>query len=284
MSAAPPRAPGRVARTLPWVLAVATVAGHIAWPLTAGETRLALTIATVLTSVAASVGHAWLWRGPRWTASYLAVTVGIGWLAEAVGVATGWPFGSYHYTEALGVSLAGVPLLIPLAWSMMAYPCLLAVQRLVRTRWATALLGGFLFTTWDLFLDPQMVGEGYWVWHAAEHTLPGIPGIPVGNFLGWLLVSTAFMALLGRLPRVAAPTGVPTFLLSWVYFSNVFGNAVYFGRPAVAVWGGVLMGLVVVPWWVSLRRPGWARGATPDADAPVPAGAAGAAATTGRAR
>ncbi len=258
---------GPVARAVPWALAAATVAGHIAWPLTSGDARLALTIATVLTSVAASVGHAWLWRGPGWTLRYLAITVGVGWGAEALGVATGWPFGAYHYTDALGVQVAGVPLLIPLAWSMMAYPCLLAVQRLVRTRWATALLGGFLFTTWDLFLDPQMVGEGYWVWPPAEHTLPGIPGIPVSNFLGWLLVSTLFMGLLSRLPRVETPTGVPTFLLSWVYFSNVFGNAVFWGRPGVALWGGVLMGLVVVPWWLSLRRP-----------SPVPAATAGVAA------
>lgn len=255
MSAAGRATPGRVARAVPWALAVVTVAGQIAWPLTSGDARVALTIATVLTSVAASVGHAWLWRGTRWTALYLVVTVGIGWLAEAVGIATGWPFGWYHYTEALGVQLLGVPLLIPLAWSMMAYPSLLAVQRLVRSRWATALLGGYLFTTWDLFLDPQMVGEGYWVWHAAEHTLPGIPGIPVGNFLGWLAVSTLFMALLSLLPRVESPTGLPAFLLSWVYFSNVFANAVFWGRPGVALWGGVLMGLVIVPWWLSLRRP-----------------------------
>lgn len=255
MTAAGRTTPGPVARAVPWALALATVTGHIAWPLTSGDARVTLTIVTVLTSVAASVGHAWLWRGARWTAAYFVITVGTGWAAEAIGVATGWPFGPYRYTDALGVQVAGVPLLIPLAWSMMAYPCLLAVQRFVRSWWATALLGGYLFTTWDLFLDPQMVGEGYWVWDAAAHTLPGIPGIPVTNFLGWLVVSTLFMGLLGLLPRAGAPTGVPTFLLSWVYFSNVFANAFFWGRPGVALWGGVLMGAVVVPWWLSLRRP-----------------------------
>ncbi len=257
-------------RVLPWVLAVATILGHQAWPLTSGQWRVTLTIITVITSFLASVSHAFIWRGPLWTGSYLATTLGIGWGVEAFGTATGALFGSYHYTDALGVSLLGVPLIIPMAWSMMAYPCLLATQRLVRSKTATALLGGYLFTTWDIFLDPQMVGEGYWVWHVAEHTIPGIPGIPVENYLGWLVVSVVMMAMLAHLPKVKAPTGVPTLMLSWVYFSNVFGNVVFFDRPTVAVWGGLLMGLVIVPWWLSLRRSSPAFAAATRAEDPAP--------------
>ena len=45
---------------------------------------------------------------------------------ESIGVATGYPFGQYHYTGTLGPAVLGVPVLVPLAWVMMAYPCLLA--------------------------------------------------------------------------------------------------------------------------------------------------------------
>jgi len=50
---------------------------------------------------------------------------------------------------------------------------------------------------------------------------------------------------------------VPTLMLLWVYCSNVLANAVFFGRPWVAVWGGVIMGIVVIPWaWITwTRRP-----------------------------
>jgi len=34
----------------------------------------------------------------------------------------------------------------------------------------------------------------------------------------------------------------------------VFANVVFFGRPLVALWGGVLMGAVVVPWWLRGQR------------------------------
>lgn len=254
-SASSPRTERQFAHIVPWLFAAATVAGHLAWPFATGETRTAFTIATVITSFMASVSHALIWRGPRWVSGYLAASVGIGWLVEAVGVATGWPFGAYHYTETLGPMLLGVPLLIPLAWAMMAYPCLLATQFLVRSSLATALLGGYLFATWDLFLDPQMVAEGHWVWHDPDWTLPGIPGIPVQNFLGWLGVSILMMAILNRLPRIQAPSAMPTAMLSWVYVSNVFAAVVFFGRPAVAVWGGICMGLVTIPWWLRLRSP-----------------------------
>ena len=94
-----------------------------------------------------------------------------------------------------------------------------------------------------------MVGEGYWVWNAVNWTLPGIEGIPLQNFLGWLLTACVLMYLLDRLPRKAAKDGVPTLMLSWVYSSNVFAALVFFGEPAVALWGGLCMGAVIIPWW-----------------------------------
>ena len=132
---------------------------------------------------------------------------------------------------------------------MMAYPCLLATQRMVGQGLAAALIGGFLFASWDLFLDPQMVGEGYWLWNTVNWTLPGIDGIPLQNFLGWLLTACVLMYLLDRLPRKAARDGVPTLMLSWVYVSNVLAAIIFFGEPAVALWGGICMGAVIIPWW-----------------------------------
>lgn len=241
---------GRIA----WAFAALTILGQIAWVLVPDSARTAVTVATVTTFLLASASHAWLARGGRWTTAYLAIALVIGWLVEAVGTTTGWPFGDYSYTDLLGVQLLDVPMVIPMAWAMMAYPCLLAAQRLASTPIRTALVGGFLFASWDLFLDPQMVGEGYWVWHSADPALPGIEGIPVQNFLGWLVVAIVLMAALDRLPRRPADDLLPTVMLTWVYLSNVLSSAAFFGRPAVAVWGGVCMGLVVIPWWLRLRE------------------------------
>ena len=41
---------------------------------------------------------------------------------------------------------------------------------------------------------------------------------------------------------------MPHVLMLWIYASNVMAAAVFFDRPAVAVWGGIAMGLTVIPW------------------------------------
>jgi carotene biosynthesis associated membrane protein len=241
---------GRHPKTLliPWAFLAMTILGHISWVL-AGSARTAITIATVVTFFLASATHALLTRGLRWTAGYLAVSLGLGLAVEAVGRSTGFPFGVYDYTDSLGAKILGVPVVIPLAWAMMAYPALLAGQRLSRSRWFATVIGAWLLATWDLFLDPQMVAEGHWIWADPTPALWGVPGIPIGNYLGWLLTALAMMALLNLLPRTStAHDGVPVAALAWVYASNVLANAAFFGRPAVALWGGALMGLAVIPW------------------------------------
>jgi putative membrane protein len=243
---------------VPWGFAGATIVGQIAWVLVGEGARTALSVLTVVTFFLASASHAYLNRGAAWTSGFLAVSLLFGWAVEVLGLATSFPFGTYEYSSALGPQLAGVPLVIPMAWSMMAYPCLLAAQRLSTTALGTALIGGWLLAAWDLFLDPQMVSQKYWTWADAGWSLPGIPGIPLQNYLGWLLAAMALMAMLDRLPRKVATDTVPQVLLAWVYVSNVVGNLVFFGRPGVAVWGGICMGVIVIPWlWRVWSQPQW---------------------------
>jgi putative membrane protein len=244
---------------------IAVVAGatailaQIIWVLVPEDARDAVTISSVALFAVASLSHAAASRGTSWAARYALIAVGAGWIAEAIGTTTGWPFGAYDYTDSLGPKLGPVPLVIPLAWLMMSYPVLLAaravaVSRLVQTCYAAALL-----TSWDLFLDPQMVAEGHWVWFDPTPALPGIPGIPAQNFVGWFLVGLVlFGAAAWLLPQRASDDDrVPAAMLLWVFASNVMANALFWGRPAVALIGGLAMGLLLLPWLrtgVSARR------------------------------
>jgi len=252
---------------VPWAFAAVAVLAQITWVLSSGTFRLALTMTSVLAFACASVTHAWITRGRGWAVGYLVISAGIGWAVEALGRSTGFPFGAYDYTDVLGWKLAGVPLVIPLAWAMMAYPCLLLGRRLSTSRWAVPLIAAWTLAAWDLFLDPQMVGEGYWAFAHPTPALPGSPGIPLTNYAGWLLVALVMMVVLDRLPRGRRPgaTGdaVPTTLLAWTYTSSVLANAAFFGRPWVALWGAAGMGVTVLPWLYRL----WsdrARDASPD--------------------
>ena len=240
-------------------LAAATVLLQIGYPLVRGDGRDLLTVVTVVVFFLASTSHALVHRGARWTGAYVVVTCGLGLLAEAVGTATGVPFGEYDYAGSLGPKLLGVPVVIPLAWAMFAYPCLLVGQRLARSALGAAAVGGLALASWDLFLDPQMVQAGHWRFTAVTASLPGAPGVPLSNYLGWLLVAWLMLGLLQRLGRTAQEQGtaddrVPGALFLWTWGSSVLANAAFFGRPLVALTGGIVMGLVAVPYALALRR------------------------------
>jgi uncharacterized membrane protein len=243
----------------PWLLLGALVLAQICYPLTTGGARGRLTVLTVLLGYLLSIGHAWLTRGRRTTFALIATATGGGLLVEAVGVATGFPFGGYDYSGQLGPRLFGVPLIIPLAWTWMAWPAWLAAGRLTGRPSARVVLAGVGLAAWDLFLDPQMVAEGYWTWRDPGPALPGVPGVPVGNYLGWMGFALVLMA---ALHAAAGPEGrrrddgdAPMLALYlWTYASAVLAHAVFLDLPGSAGWGAVAMGAVAVPLAARLAR------------------------------
>jgi putative membrane protein len=251
------------------------VLAQISYPLLSGAALRVATIATVLLLAGAAVTHA----AAVWTARaglmLLGVAGGLGLAVETIGVHTGYPYGDYTYSTGLGTRLAGVPLVVPLAWTMMAYPCLLLGRRLtgltssdragrrpggslrtLRPRGAIALVGGFALTSWDLFLDPQMVAQGHWSWTHPDPALPGVPAVPLTNYAGWLIVSVVMIAALDRVLPAGPPRAeaVPAAILAWTWIGSAVGNLVFFDRPWVALYGGLAMGATALPYLVGLIR------------------------------
>ncbi len=242
---------------LAWALAAATVACQIAYPLIEGTGRDRLTVATVVVTFAAVAAHAVARFGMRAAGASIGVVLAVAFAAEVVGVHTGFPFGDYDYGNGLGPELAGVPLVVPAAWGMTAYPALLVARRLTpRGGPLTALVGGWALASWDIFLDPQMVEEGYWQWANPDPALPGSPDVPLTNYAGWLVVSVLLMAVLDRVvPPSDSGDLLPGLLYLWTYAAQVLGNLAFFDRPAVALLGGVAMGAIALPYARSLLDP-----------------------------
>jgi putative membrane protein len=244
-------------RHLPWALLGGLVLVQITYPLTGGGARAGVTVAAVLLGYAASVSHALLTRGPRTAGLLVLVTTGGGFAVEALGVATGFPFGDYAYSGALGPRLAGVSLVVPLAWTWMAWPAWLAAVRVTRSRPGRVVLAAVGLAAWDLFLDPQMVAEGYWTWADPRPALPGVPGVPVGNYLGWLAVALVMTVLIRTAAREPGPDDAPMYALYlWTYAASTVAHAVFLDLPGwgSALWGALGMGLLAGPLAWSLRR------------------------------
>ncbi len=176
------------------------------------------------------------------------IVLSLTWAVEAIGAATGVPFGHYDYTDALQPQLLGVPLLIPLAWLMMLPPAwaVSATLRPVadggRGRLRFAALSGAAFTAWDLYLDPQMVAHGLWEW---EHP-GGYFGIPWVNFLGWWATATALTWLVNPRDLPRRPLLI-VYTLVWLF--QAVGLGIMWEQPGPALVGLLGMGVWALAAW-----------------------------------
>jgi uncharacterized membrane protein len=201
--------------------------------------------------------------GWKHTALLLFLTFAVSLLFESVGVATGWIYGPYHYTDKLGIKFLGlVPLLIPVAWFMMTYPSYIIARSIVPTikkvwlwRLVVAAVGGLVMTAWDLAMDPMMVAGGHWVWEKTGAYF----GIPLQNYWGWWLTIFVtfwlFLTIARIRPGSLAISDLFDRLPVWSYaitgLSSIFTNFI-FGLDGPAMVGLFAM----LPWVVlSLLRP-----------------------------
>jgi putative membrane protein len=238
---------------VPAALAGAVVALQIAYPLVHGEVRNHLTVLIVLVLAGAGVAHAALTRSPRTALALVLLTAVPGFGVEVLGVHSGVPFGTYAYADTLGPRLFGVPLLIGLAWTMLAWPAAIAARRLVRGGVARVLVGAWALASADLFLDPQLVSSGAWTWRFPSPHLPGVTDVPLTNFAGWLAVALVLSVAL----QAVAGDGddrVAIALYLWLYVGWVVALGLFLHLEAAAGWGALGMGLVAVPLAVRCLR------------------------------
>lgn len=172
---------------------------------------------------------------------------------EYLSTITGFPFGHYEYTGALGpLVLDRVPLLIPLAWFMMLYPALQIGHLLRLGPVMLGLVCGALLTVWDLALDPAMTtGFAAWLW---EYT-GGYYDIPPQNFAAWF--ATAW--IIGTLHAAWGPRWRPDrsrlpatlFLLQFAFAGAL---ATLYGRPGALLMSVLALGALGILMRLRLGR------------------------------
>lgn len=196
--------------------------------------------------------------------------------AELSGTHTGYPFGPYSYSGLLGYKVLGlVPFNIPTSWFFMLYCSLAICGRLFgvrdssfvvgrgggREKWAWAVTAGVILTAWDVSMDPAMVRTAHWMWHltpAAQQTWwqhvfvsDLFYGMPLSNWLGWLLTGTIVArVMLAIVPpalwtRRVSPTTFPLVLYAVNGILPITICARY-GMTWAAVLGALAMGVPLV--------------------------------------
>jgi bisanhydrobacterioruberin hydratase len=136
---------------------------------------------------------------------FFAICFFIGFLAELVGVHTGFLFGDYAYGNVLGPKLGDVPILIGMNWFVVVYCAGSFMEKLhhkVATASATTvgpifvtisivIDGALIATLFDYFMEPVAISLGYWHWNSLE--------IPMYNFICWFMLSALLLLTMRKL-------------------------------------------------------------------------------------
>jgi putative membrane protein len=187
----------------------------------------------------------WRYLGPKSAAISLLSLSACGFAIETIGVASGFPYGLFYYGDSLGPKLANlVPYLLPLSWVPLVLGAVTAtmpegkIGPWRRVLWVFS--AAILLTLVDGVLDPGAVYLGFWMWPEGGPYY----GVPVSNYLGWLLSSSLAAAILLTIVRqrwesVPPPPGlldsaliavafwVGVALFSGLLFPTVLGTAIF---------------------------------------------------------
>ena len=163
-------------------------------------------------------------RGPRRSLQLMAASLLIATGAEALAI-RGTRTLRHHSHPQIGE----LPLPILLSWYAVLAPAYGLAQAAVGDRGPSmvSLVTALLATATDLAIDPWGLASGYWEWRDGGPYMPhlvganGVAGIPVSNYVGWLVIagSVAGLAEVGRSPaeRAAARRRrSPLLMLYWL--------------------------------------------------------------------
>ena len=130
------------------------------------------------------------WLGALRAGSVMLLLGALSILVEALAVKTGFPYGGFIYSDALGQKFLGlVPWTVAFAYlPLLLGSATLASRLLGSERFRFALGSSALLLAVDLVVDPAAVTGGLWAYTGAG----AYYGVPLTNFMGWFL--TGFFA------------------------------------------------------------------------------------------
>jgi putative membrane protein len=176
-----------------YLLLVLYVAARILQPFAGKVPTLLIVVLHVLPPAAFAFLHGRTVYRTRGILVFMAVCLGVGAFFESLGLRTGFPFGSYYFTDLMGPKVFQLPVLLVLAYVGMGYVSwvvgLLILGSPARTLFGRQvvllpLVASFVMVAWDLAMDPVWTNIDHaWVWRNGGAYF----GVPVSNFFGWFL-------------------------------------------------------------------------------------------------
>lgn len=165
--------------------------------------------------------HAAFAYGRKDALVFFVICVVVTFTVENIGAATGLPFGHYHFEVGAELPRVGaIPIIVGPLWFGMGYFSWVVAGILLGGAdrrpdsplgvVARPIVAAFVMTQWDLVMDPPAATIAKaWIWHDGGADF----GVPLSNYLGWLLTSFLFyqaFAFYLRTRRAASPPPAQT--------------------------------------------------------------------------
>ena len=146
------------------------------------------------------VMHAALSNSWRGFCAFFAIAIIVSFAFEASSIATGFPFGSYHH-NAPGPKPLGVPMAVPIYYALLGWLAWTLARLIIRrhpwdaagqNRFTTPIVATFILAGYDFAFDA--IGSTVMKMYTYDNP-SGYFGVPLSNFLGWLLTGWVFFQL-----------------------------------------------------------------------------------------
>lgn len=170
-------------------------------------------------------------------------------VVEATAVMTGFPYGSFAYSDHVGYKIfAVVPWTVALAWTPLLLAAHSIAANLFESRTTRIIFTTIALLSFDLVLDPGAVRMGFWQFAEGGDYY----GVPLSNFVGWLVSGFVGAGLLDLLlsrlrPLLPAPIQLAASAFLIIFFWTML-NA-FAGMIAPAFIGCILVSAIAFAWW-----------------------------------
>jgi putative membrane protein len=205
---------------------------------------LLIVVLHVIPPAAFALVHGTILYRARGILVFTSLCLGVGALLEVLSLRTGLPFGSYYFTDVMGPKLAGLPILLVLAYLGMAYCSWVMSLLITGTRKPirglrtvmVPLLASFVMMAWDLSMEADWsTVDRAWIWRDGGPFF----GVPLTNFLGWYLTAFLYFQGFAFYCRFKAPLASPVPRMVWraaifLYAICALGNLLILRRPMAA--------------------------------------------------
>ena len=173
------------------------------------------------------------------------------WAVEELSIHTGFPFGNYYYSDALGYKLDVVPITLGINYFwLLVFPAFFVSNLIAQGsfleqgnslgKWLfTSLIAAILISGIDMVVDPlDATRMSEWVWTKNSYT--AYYGIPYMNYLGYIIVMTPAFFIYGMVERKvrAKPQGSVSITIASVPLIFYFLIFILYAGPSPS---GVLL-------------------------------------------